>query len=111
MVATRRQRSRTVALRLRDCVVAWLQETTRRDDQTVTAFVRGLIEDARTTSGLPLPIAEVLRDDAAALGMPWPLYVQHVLYRRFEQVRAKGPAFDPPVLPARTRPRVGSRAR
>jgi hypothetical protein len=110
MGGVRRERSRAIALRLRESVVAWLRDTTRQDGQTVTAFVRDLIEDARTTSGLPLPVAEVLREEAATLGFPWRLYVQHVLYRRSELVRARGPAFDSLAPAPSARPRPGRRA-
>lgn len=53
--------------------------------------------------GLPLPVVELLEEDAAALGLDHRRYTQHVLFHRFEQVKRHGPLFDLPQVPERPR--------
>jgi hypothetical protein len=98
-----RETKRLLGLRFRDSLAAWIQANAKDSGRTMTAVVREALEDARSMYGLPLPVVELLEEDAAALGLDRRRYAQHVLFRRFEQVKRHEPLFDLPQVPERPR--------
>ena len=89
---------RLLGLRFRDSLAAWIQANAEDSGRTMSAVVREALEDARSMYGLPSPVVELLEEDAAALGLDRRRYAQHVLFRRFEQVKRHGPRFDLPQV-------------
>ena len=83
-----------VTLRIPEPLLAWVEAAARDTGRSVRAVVCELIEDLRGMHGLPRPVVELLHADTEALGLDPRRYVQHLLLRRFELVKRRGPGFD-----------------
>ena len=76
-----------------DIVYALKADATARG-LDATAHVIRMIEGYQRYYGLPRVVAEKQEEDRREMGMEKSEYFQHVLYRRAEEVQAKGPGFD-----------------
>jgi hypothetical protein len=62
--------------------------------RSLSAFLRGLLEDYSDWFGTAPSAVNLIEADRRAMGMTRRAYYQHVMLRRYEDLRAKGPGFE-----------------
>jgi hypothetical protein len=72
----------------------WAEAMAAASRRSLSAFLRGLLEDYSDWFGTAPSAVNLIEADRRAMGMTRRAYYQHVMLRRYEDLRAKGPGFE-----------------
>ena len=82
----------------------WTEAMAAASGRSLSAFFRGLLEDYSDWFGTAPSAVNIIEADRRAMGMSRRAYYQHVLLRRYEDLRAKGLGFEAKAFLAGAQP-------